>query len=133
MLDWELAHLGDPAEDLGWITVNSWRFGVIDKPVGGFGSVEEMLEGYRSAGGEAIEAERVLYWRTLGSLRWGLICRRMAAPGPIGVPLPVERAMIVRRISETESIFWTSWRRKACDETSSGRRAARVGRALPAR
>ena len=38
VLDWELAHLGDPMEDLGWICVNSWRFGEIDKPVGGFGS-----------------------------------------------------------------------------------------------
>jgi aminoglycoside phosphotransferase (APT) family kinase protein len=102
VLDWELAHLGDPAEDLGWITVNSWRFGAIDKPVGGFGRVEEMLDGYRSEGGEAIDVERVLYWRTLGSLRWGLICRRMARPAQPGMPVTVERAMIGRRISETE-------------------------------
>ena len=27
VLDWEMAHLGDPMEDLGWICVNSWRFG----------------------------------------------------------------------------------------------------------
>jgi aminoglycoside phosphotransferase (APT) family kinase protein len=27
VLDWELAHLGDPMEDLGWICVRSWRFG----------------------------------------------------------------------------------------------------------
>ena len=40
VLDWELAHLGDPMEDLGWICVNSWRFGEIDKPVGGFGSAK---------------------------------------------------------------------------------------------
>jgi aminoglycoside phosphotransferase (APT) family kinase protein len=102
VLDWELAHLGDPAEDLGWITVNSWRFGAIGKPVGGFGTVEEMLDGYRSAGGRAIEVERVLYWRILGSLRWGLICRRMAHPAQGGTPITVERAMIGRRISETE-------------------------------
>jgi len=102
VLDWELTHLGDPAEDLGWITVNSWRFGAIGKPVGGFGSVEDMLAGYRSAGGEAIDVERVTYWRTLGSLRWGLICRRMAQPVEAGMPISVERAMIGRRISETE-------------------------------
>jgi len=102
VLDWELGHFGDPAEDLGWITVNSWRFGGIDKPVGGFGHVEEMLEGYRSAGGEAIDAGRVLYWRTLGTLRWGLICRRMASVPRAGMPITVERAMIGRRISETE-------------------------------
>ena len=102
VLDWELAHLGDPAEDLGWITVNSWRFGEIDKPVGGFGSVEDMLEGYRFEGGEAISADTVRYWRTLGTLRWGLICRSMARPTRPGAPLSVERAMIGRRISETE-------------------------------
>lgn len=101
VLDWELAHLGDPAEDLGWITVNSWRFSEIRKEVGGFGTVEQMLDGYRAEGGEAIDVKRVLYWRTLGSLRWGLICRMMARP-PRGVPISVERAMIGRRVSETE-------------------------------
>ena len=27
VLDWELAHLGDPLEDLGWLCVKAWRFG----------------------------------------------------------------------------------------------------------
>jgi aminoglycoside phosphotransferase (APT) family kinase protein len=102
VLDWELAHLGDPAQDLGWMTVNSWRFGAIDKPAGGFGSVEQLLEGYRAEGGEAIDVERLLYWRTFGSLRWGLICRSMSRPAQAGMPIPLERAMIGRRISETE-------------------------------
>ncbi len=102
VLDWELAHLGDPAEDLGWITVNSWRFGVIDQPVGGFGSVEQMLKGYRSASGEACDLATVRYWRTLGSLRWGLMCRSMAQPPRPGLPMAIERAMIGRRVSETE-------------------------------
>jgi len=102
VLDWELAHIGDPAQDLGWITVNSWRYGVIDKAVGGFGTVEQLLEGYRAAGGECIDNERVLYWRTFGSLRWGLLCRAMARPAAAGMPIAVERAMIGRRFSETE-------------------------------
>ena len=34
ILDWELSHLGDPREDLAWISINSWRFGNIDQPVG---------------------------------------------------------------------------------------------------
>jgi aminoglycoside phosphotransferase (APT) family kinase protein len=46
VLDWELAHLGDPMEDLGWICVNSWRFGNIDKPVGGFGEYADLFAGY---------------------------------------------------------------------------------------
>ena len=50
VLDWELAHSGDPMEDLGWVCVNSWRFGEIDKPVGGFGTREELFAGYEAAG-----------------------------------------------------------------------------------
>ena len=49
MLDWELAHLGDPMEDLGWLCVNSWRFGAVDLPVGGFGTREDLFAGYAAA------------------------------------------------------------------------------------
>src|SRR5450756_1732910 len=72
VLDWELAHLGDPMEDLGWICVNSWRFGEIDKPVGGFGSREELFAGYESAG-RRVDPERVMFWEVMGSLRLSLI------------------------------------------------------------
>jgi len=27
-LDWELTHIGDPLEDIGWVCTNTWRFGV---------------------------------------------------------------------------------------------------------
>lgn len=27
VLDWEIAHIGDPMRDLGWLCTNSWRFG----------------------------------------------------------------------------------------------------------
>ncbi|MGH0030643.1 MAG: phosphotransferase family protein, partial [Myxococcota bacterium] len=77
VLDWELAHVGDPMEDLGWICVNSWRFGGIDLPVGGFGTREELFAGYASAGGGAVDPERVRYWETLGTLKWGIMCMTM--------------------------------------------------------
>jgi aminoglycoside phosphotransferase (APT) family kinase protein len=60
VLDWELAHLGDPMEDLGWVCVNSWRFGAIDKPVGGFGSREELFAGYEAAG-RKVDPARVTF------------------------------------------------------------------------
>ena len=50
-LDWELTHIGDPLEDIGWICTNSWRFGVAEKVVGGFGDLPDLLEGYKAAGG----------------------------------------------------------------------------------
>ena len=39
VLDWEIAHIGDPMRDLGWICVNSWRFGA-DQPVGGLAATK---------------------------------------------------------------------------------------------
>jgi aminoglycoside phosphotransferase (APT) family kinase protein len=101
VLDWELAHLGDPMEDLGWVCVNSWRFGEIDKPVGGFGSREELFEGYEAAG-RRVDAARVKFWEVMGTLRWGLMCGGMMQRFRLGPDHSMERGMIGRRSSETE-------------------------------
>ena len=101
VLDWELAHTGDPMEDLGWICVNSWRFGEIDKPVGGFGSREELFAGYERRAAASIP-RRVMFWEVMGTLRWGVMCCGMMQRFRIGPEHSVERAMIGRRASETE-------------------------------
>jgi aminoglycoside phosphotransferase (APT) family kinase protein len=102
VLDWELAHLGDPMEDLGWICVNSWRFGQIDKPVGGFGSREQLFAGYEAAHGHLVDPDRVMFWEVMGTLRWGVMCCGMMQRFRSGPEHSVERAMIGRRASETE-------------------------------
>jgi len=101
VLDWELAHTGDPMEDLGWICVNSWRFGEIDKPVGGFGAREELFAGYESTG-RRVDPERVKFWEVMGTLRWGVMCCGMMQRFRSGPEHSIERAMIGRRSSETE-------------------------------
>jgi aminoglycoside phosphotransferase (APT) family kinase protein len=102
VLDWELAHFGDPMEDLGWICVNSWRFGEIDKPVGGLGTREELFAAYESASGRPVDIARVMFWEVLGTLRWGIMCCGMMQRFRIGPDHSMERAMIGRRASETE-------------------------------
>ena len=52
VLDWELAHIGDPMRDLGWLVTRSWRFGVADKDVGGFGDLDDLIAGYETVSGE---------------------------------------------------------------------------------
>jgi aminoglycoside phosphotransferase (APT) family kinase protein len=101
VLDWELAHLGDPMEDLGWVCVNSWRFGEIDKPVGGFGSREELFAGYAEAGRKP-DPELAQFWEVMGTLRWGVMCCGMMQGFRLSPDRPMERAMIGRRASETE-------------------------------
>ena len=101
VLDWEIAHFGDPMEDLGWICTNSWRFGEIDKPVGGFGSREDLFAGYEEAG-RKVYPERVMFWEVMGSLRWGIMCGRMMQRFRNAPDHPMEQAVIGRRPSETE-------------------------------
>ncbi|GAB3280774.1 phosphotransferase family protein [Parahaliea aestuarii] len=101
ILDWELAHLGDPMEDLGWLCVNSWRFGNRELPVGGFGSREDLYRGYREAGGE-LDEDAVFFWEVLGVLKWGLICLYQTGVHLKGIDRSVNRAAIGRRVSETE-------------------------------
>jgi len=102
-LDWEIAHVGDPAEDLGWVCMPSWRFGQFEKPVAGLGTVDELLAGYREAGGDArVDAEAVRAWTVFGSLKWGIMCLTMFRAWDSGFDKSVERAAIGRRASETE-------------------------------
>jgi aminoglycoside phosphotransferase (APT) family kinase protein len=102
VLDWELAHLGDPMEDLGWICVPSWRFGEIEHPVGGFGQREDLFTAYEAAGGGTVDPARVKFWEVFGALQWGLMCSGMAEIYRSGADGSVERAMIGRRASEVE-------------------------------
>ena len=102
VLDWEVAHIGDPAEDLAWICAPPWRFGELDRPVGGLGSRSELYEAYEAATGERVDAARVHYWEVLGSLRWGVSCASMLDWFASGRDQTVERAMIARRVSENE-------------------------------
>ena len=102
VLDWELVHIGDPAEDLGWICVNSWRFGETHKVVGGFGDVADLLAGYAEAGGKGMTAERVKFWEIFGTMKWGIMCMTMYQAFAGGADRSVERAAIGRRSSETE-------------------------------
>ena len=102
VLDWEVAHIGDPAEDMAWICVPPWRFGELDRPVGGLGSRQQLFEAYEAVTGERVDLARVHYWEVMGSLRWGVSCASMLDWFTSGRDQTVERAMIARRVSENE-------------------------------
>ncbi|MEV5551900.1 phosphotransferase family protein [Streptomyces sp. NPDC052309] len=101
VLDWELAHAGDPAEDLGWLCVRAWRFGS-PAPAGGFGSREELLDGYAEVAGSRPDPERVHWWEVYGTLNWGVMCRQQAQRHLSGNERSVELAALGSRVSEQE-------------------------------
>ena len=102
VLDWELAHLGDGHEDLGWLCCNAWRFGLWEKPVGGFGQREQLYSAYEAAGGGQVDRERARLWDVWGTLTWGIACLQLGDDHVSGRLRSVERAAIGRRVSEVE-------------------------------
>jgi len=102
VIDWELAHIGNPLQDLGWICGNSWRFGNTNKVVGGFGDLADLLKGYNSVSNYHVDENMVKAWQVFGTFRWGVICLIQASAHLTGSINSVEKAAIGRRVSETE-------------------------------
>lgn len=101
VLDWELAHIGDPMEDLGWLCVRAWRFGG-DQPVAGLGRYEELFDAYESVSGIRPDLGIVKWWETLGTLKWGIMCITQANAHLSGAVRSHELAAIGRRVCENE-------------------------------
>ena len=102
VLDWELSHIGDGMEDLGFLCVNSWRFGNRDRPVGGFGQRKALFDAYEAASGRAVDPHQVRFWEIFGTLKWGIMCMHLSFEHLSGNERSVELAAIGRRVSETE-------------------------------
>jgi aminoglycoside phosphotransferase (APT) family kinase protein len=102
VLDWEIAHIGDPMRDLGWICTNSWRFGRRDLVVGGFGLTEDLFAGYESVSGNKVDPDHVKFWEVFGSFWWAVGSLEMANHFRTGPDRSVERAAIGRRTSECQ-------------------------------
>jgi aminoglycoside phosphotransferase (APT) family kinase protein len=101
VLDWELAHIGDPVEDLGWMCVRSWRFGG-QHPVAGIGTRADLLAAYAVAGGGDVDPAALRWWELYGTTRWGVICVQQAATHLSGAVRSIELAAIGRRVCEVE-------------------------------
>ena len=102
ILDWELAHIGNPVEDLGYLCGNVWRFGNHDQPVGGFGQYDDLLDGYRAVAGWAPEVEEVRHWEIYCAMNWAMACLTMLDLYRSRADASIERAAVGRRLSESE-------------------------------
>lgn len=102
VVDWELCHLGDPAEDIGWLCIRSWRFGNDDRPAAGLASRAEFLDLYARAGGRRPDPERLRWWEALGNAKWAVICAGQAHDHLTRRRRSHELASLGRRICEPE-------------------------------
>lgn len=102
VLDWELAQLGDPLRDLGWLCTPSWRFGRSELPVGGFGRIDDLLDGYAAVAGQRPDARQLHWWIVFGSFWWSVGTLTMTQLHRSGPDRSAERVAIGRRSSECQ-------------------------------
>jgi aminoglycoside phosphotransferase (APT) family kinase protein len=68
MLDWEFAHLGDPHDDLAWMSVRASMYGA---------AIEGFPDLVRERYGLPVSAARLRYWQTVVLLRNVICCLAM--------------------------------------------------------
>jgi aminoglycoside phosphotransferase (APT) family kinase protein len=103
VLDWELAHWGDPVEDLAWLCVRAWRFGSHDLPAAGLASREALVASYQAAGGAPVDFEALRFWEVLGNFKLALVFIGQARAYLDGAHATVDLAALGRRIAEPEA------------------------------
>jgi aminoglycoside phosphotransferase (APT) family kinase protein len=72
VLDWEMAHAGDPVEDIGWLCIKSWRM-ARDERIGGICTRDEFIRLYEDAGGVKVDRDRLKFWEVLGNVKFAVI------------------------------------------------------------
>jgi aminoglycoside phosphotransferase (APT) family kinase protein len=102
LLDWELAHLGDPHEDLAFGCMTVWRFGRLDKRGFGLGSIEDLARAYEAAGGTAFEPARFRFWLIYRTVWWALSALSMGKGWRSGADRSLERVVVARRAAEQD-------------------------------
>jgi aminoglycoside phosphotransferase (APT) family kinase protein len=103
VLDWEIAHLGDPHEDVGWATIRAWRFDRHRQP-GTFPEPEEWARAYAAAAGSdsGFDPNAMRWWQIAGTWSWAVISAMQARRHLDGWMQSLEHAVIGRRVCESE-------------------------------
>ncbi|MFN8531897.1 MAG: phosphotransferase family protein [Anaerolineae bacterium] len=100
--DWEFCHLGDPCEELGYLCMRDWRFGVGTLRMGGIAHRETFLQTYEAASGRAISRAAVDWWELMGNIRWAAISLSQANRHLSGREPSIELASLGRRSAEMQ-------------------------------
>lgn len=67
ILDWELVHLGDPMEDLGWICLQAWRGR--SPYLCHLLTRDELMQKYQKLTGMPIDGAALHYWEVFGTFK----------------------------------------------------------------
>ena len=82
VIDWEMAHLGDPVEDLAWTLLWTTRFDLVE----GMLPRAEYLTTYERASGRVVDPARLFFWELQALVKLAAIFLAGVRPG--APPLP---------------------------------------------
>lgn len=111
LLDWELAHVGDPMEDLAWFSMRC-----VMEPVPDFAAA---LREYEAATGRPLDIARIRYHRVFVSTRVVIIRHRNVTgePGNSIVSRALNRRLLVDALAEATGIDLPKPAALAAEET----------------
>ncbi len=122
VLDWEITHIGDPYEDLGYVCMRAWRFGGPGR-VAGTGDVEEFLDAYSEVTGFRPTEEQLTWWEARATAWWGIGCLRQMQRSVPGHSNELELLAIGRRVAEQEhdllALLYPDVEPAACDPSEA--------------
>lgn len=100
-LDWEMAHLGDPMEDVAWACIRPWRWAG-DERIGGIMTRADFFRAYESATGLTIDEQSIWFWELLGNVKLAAIFLTGARSFSEGRTRSVMMALVGRNINRLE-------------------------------
>jgi len=101
ILDWETAQIGEPFQDLAWLSQRMWRARNDTLEIGGFAHRSDLRAGYESAGG-TWDDDRFHWWKVFRCLWWGLGLARQGKQHLDGTFRSIVMAASGRRVAELE-------------------------------
>ena len=101
VLDWEMAHWGDPVEDVAWLSIKSWRFAGNDW-VGGVMPRSAALQRYAQASGQQVDQRSLHWWEMLGNLKLAAIFLTGARSFMEGRSTDLQMAIVGRMLPPLE-------------------------------
>lgn len=72
ILDWEMAHLGDPLEDVAWSCIRPWRW-LGNELVGGLMERDAYFQQYSRAAAVEVDEKSIRFWEVLGNVKLAAI------------------------------------------------------------
>jgi aminoglycoside phosphotransferase (APT) family kinase protein len=68
IVDWEMAHVGDPVEDIAWSFMEAWEW-ARNGLKGGIIAADEALRAYEAASGRTVNREALHWWTVFSGVK----------------------------------------------------------------